>query len=253
VRFCVTLFPLFLCLSASPAIAETVLVAPFANSTGDKSLDPLSWGFRDILEIQLARHDGLNVVARGHLRAVLNEQALSLSGLRSKDSALRVGQLLAANRLVTGSIIRKESELIVVAHVYDIASWQLVESVKESGELNNPLGLALGVAKQINRVLGVEFHPVISGKTEDDPVSSVHFLRGLGLFYAGNYDGAIAEFMQTNRLNPPHEDSAYFIAKSYESQGEDSHAKIACQRYLTTFQSGRYRTECQEMIGSAHN
>ena len=79
-------------------------------------------------------------------------------------------------------------------------------------------------------------------------MASLHFMKGLGLHYAGNRDRAIMEFMKSSKLNSAHDASIYFIALNYFDEREYKHAHIECRRYLQMFEKGSYVDRCHTII-----
>lgn len=90
-------------LQATPA-ANTVAVLPFHNRSADPGLTPLQKGFAFLLMTDLAQVEGITVVERVRLQALLEELRLGASGLVEKQSEPRLGRLLGAGHLVGGDL-----------------------------------------------------------------------------------------------------------------------------------------------------
>ena len=96
------------------AQSHTLFILDFKNQTNlnDVSLGP---GIAAMFTTALIESGSFRIVERGEvLKAVMKEQALSLSGaMDDKSQAIRIGQLVGANALVTGTVtefgIRKTS------------------------------------------------------------------------------------------------------------------------------------------------
>ncbi len=102
-----------------------VLVPPFENqsklhqnisyevATGTRpsqpkrryQIDRLTEAPRSVLEDQLGRIDGLTILERQRVDAVLVETEFGLSGLVDPEKAIRLGKMLGANLIIMGSII----------------------------------------------------------------------------------------------------------------------------------------------------
>lgn len=105
---------------------KRVFISEFENRTsyGQRRLGS---GISDILATELNATNGFILLERARLDAVLKEQALGLSGVISEQSAPKVGQLLGANAIVTGSVtqfgVRTEAQdLVITASKKQIAS-----------------------------------------------------------------------------------------------------------------------------------
>ncbi len=241
-----------LILSALSVRAETLCIAPLSNHTADKKWDAVAIGFSDLLAMQLARHNNIRVVERERLMELLKEQTIALRGLQSPQTAIQVGRLLAADRLVTGGLLQSDNQLTIVVHVFDIGSSRLVTSIRETDTPEHLLPLSLRLAERIRQTLHVELAPVDPHNTDPNPMANLHFMRGLGLYYGGNRDRAIVAFMKTHQLDPQHHQSVYFMALSYFEEQEYAHAKIEFERYLRLAPAGRYAMQSRDLLRRCH-
>ena len=100
-----------------------VAVAPFVQQPGKSS------AFTEILNQsamnQLSRNTSLRILDREGLDDILREQQLVLAGLVDTKDALRVGRLLAARYMVTGSVIPMKESVIIFARVINVESGEL--------------------------------------------------------------------------------------------------------------------------------
>jgi TolB-like protein len=91
-------------LGAAQMPDNTLSVLYFSNSTGQPALDVLSKGLAFMLMTDLSTIKGLTLVERVKLQALVEEMGLGASGLVDTGSAPRVGRLLGARFLVSGSL-----------------------------------------------------------------------------------------------------------------------------------------------------
>jgi hypothetical protein len=87
--------------------AGTVAVSGFTMSDGNTP--SLVTMLNESAVVEFGRIDTLTLVERGRLEVVLEEQSLQLTGLVDTNTAIRVGELLAAEFIVTGSVIEMAS------------------------------------------------------------------------------------------------------------------------------------------------
>jgi hypothetical protein len=73
--------------------------------------------------VEFGRIDTMTLVERGKLDLLLSEQELALSDLMDTENAIEIGRFLAANYIVTGTVI-------VFGRVIDVATGE-VESVAQ--------------------------------------------------------------------------------------------------------------------------
>ena len=95
---------------------------------------PTTSGLLDLLNemavVETARYDTLKVVERRRLDAVLEEQALALSDLIDTTRAIEVGKLLAADYIITGSVIEMAASVVIFGRIINVETGE-VESVAQ--------------------------------------------------------------------------------------------------------------------------
>jgi TolB-like protein len=72
--------------------------------------------------VEFGRIDTMTLVERGKLDLLLSEQELALSDLMDTENAIEIGRFLAANYIVTGSVIETAGTVIVFGRVIDVAT-----------------------------------------------------------------------------------------------------------------------------------
>jgi TolB-like protein len=107
----------------------------------------------DLLFASLVAEPALVLIEREDIRTLLDEQALNLSGLANPAEAVRVGQLTGAKILVTGSVLRVDNSLYLVAKVIGTETSRVLgASVK--GTARDDLGkLAEDLAAEIVKLV----------------------------------------------------------------------------------------------------
>lgn len=85
----------------------------------------------DILFANLVADPGMFLVDRQDIQKTLAEQELNLSGMVAADQAIKVGKLVGAKILITGSIIEADKTLYVIAKIIGTETSRVFgESVK---------------------------------------------------------------------------------------------------------------------------
>jgi hypothetical protein len=80
--------------------------------------------------LEFGRLDTLKLVERDRLEVVLQEQQLALSDLMDTSNAITVGKFLAANYIVTGSVIEMAASVVIFGRVINVETGE-VESVAQ--------------------------------------------------------------------------------------------------------------------------
>ena len=88
-----------------PAAAQTTIaISDFSNRSDKFYLDTWETKIPEFLKSELSRSPQLVLVERNHIKAVLDEQALSLSGLIDTSTVQEFGKLAGAEYVITGTI-----------------------------------------------------------------------------------------------------------------------------------------------------
>ena len=75
--------------------------------------------------VELAKLDTLKIVERERLLEVLKEQELALSDLMDTSKAIRVGQFLSANLMLTGTVIEMSESVVIFGRVIDVETAEI--------------------------------------------------------------------------------------------------------------------------------
>lgn len=223
-------------------------VAPLSNNTGDDQFNALAEGFADMLVATLAEEESVTVVERQKLHEVLKEQKLSLLGLIDPVTAVKVGRFLKADRILVGGITRPKEKLIVNVHTYETETARLISSVQTQGKATDVFPLINNLVDKLCRGLNVELKPIDPNDIDKSPNASLHFIRGLGFYYAGNIDNAIVEFMKTQDLDPTSDKAGYWVAICFMNTEEYRHALIELETLLDRFPKSPLRRDTQKKI-----
>lgn len=116
---------------------KAVAVYPFANK-GTASYAPLSRGLAAMIITDLSQVEGLTVVERIQIQAILDELKLAKSGIVNPESAPRIGKLVGAAKFTTGSFLDLEEKNIRLdATVTQTESGKRLGAIDASGELSS--------------------------------------------------------------------------------------------------------------------
>jgi len=227
---------------------KTICAAPLSNNTGDARYDALAEAIADMLAVGLTEHQHVTVVERQQLRKVLDEQKLSLAGLVAPATAVKVGRLLKADRILVGGMIRRGERLLVNAQVYEIASARLAGSVEVRGRADDVPALIAELAGKVGKGLEVELKPLDKKDIDKHPKASACFMRGLGFHFAGHYDRAVMEFMRAQDIDPRLDKAGYWMALSFMKNKEFKHALIELEKLLRKHPKSLLREEAQRRL-----
>jgi tetratricopeptide (TPR) repeat protein len=77
-------------------------------------------GISDLLRTELHRTGRFVVIERSEMKMVLEEQAVQMSGCVEAACAVQIGKLIAARKIVVGSVMRLGDTIILNARVVDV-------------------------------------------------------------------------------------------------------------------------------------
>ncbi|TNE92123.1 MAG: hypothetical protein EP330_02925 [Deltaproteobacteria bacterium] len=138
-------------LAAEPVLA----VAPFAVNTTDAELAPFGSALTDMMLTDL-HVDGVVLVERGRLDAVLAELKLQQTDFVDPASAQELGKVLGAGWLVTGSLSTDGDQARLDARALDVATGEVLASVSAQGPRHTLFALERQLALSLLDALNIE-------------------------------------------------------------------------------------------------
>jgi len=147
-----TCLALLLALTASAADKPVVSVLYFENR-GGAELDVLKKGFAEMIITDLVAWDGVTVVERGRLEAVLREQQLQGTKAFDKSTAVKVGKLIGAQYAITGTMNVSGSELRVDANVTNVEKGDIVASASATDAKDKVFDLEQKLMDQLTQAI----------------------------------------------------------------------------------------------------
>lgn len=154
VRATATLALVAMPLAAQEDNRPTVAVLPFVNSAigaANAELAPLSKGIADLLTIELAQNTGIRVVERENIEAILREQNLARDGRVDDATAARIGRILGAKHMITGSFVTDRSgTMVLTLKTIDVETSRISWTHMDRDRTDNFLSLVSKVGQAAN-------------------------------------------------------------------------------------------------------
>jgi TolB-like protein len=216
---------------AAPMLAQqdtrpTLAVLPFTNSAigaANAELAPLSKGVADLLLMDLAQNTGIRVLERENIQRILDEQNLARDGRVDDATAARVGRLLGAKHMLTGSFVTdSRGQMRLAVRTIDSETGQVVWTHTESGKTEEFLDIVSKAGRAANTGLKLpaltpQARQTSEAKAEKQkkvPFQAVMlYSRAIAAQDAGNKTEAIELFNQTISRFPDFEDAKKAKAK----------------------------------------
>ena len=215
---------------AKPSI--TVAALPFHQASAKETYAPLAEAIGDLVVVRLSAAEGLVIVNRSAIDKVLKEQEFSLT---SQADRIRLGRIVGAKYVLAGSVIAVGDEFQVSAHLLDVSTARVARSAKATARSDRLMGPIDKLVQELVAELKVKFPELTAEQIDKSPEANLHFMRGLGYYYAKMPDDAIVEFMKVLAIDPFHARARFWNGMAYFDQGEYDHAKLEFARFLKQF------------------
>ena len=112
---------------------QTIAVTPFHDNSAGSGAAYIGFQISEYLTSALAAFPELSVIERGQLQSVMDEQKLALSGLIDDATAVKVGEIVQAGRLLVGSYTLSGTNLTVNGRIVDTESGTILSSAVVEG------------------------------------------------------------------------------------------------------------------------
>jgi TolB-like protein len=215
---------------AADAPRRIVAVAPLHAAADDPALRQLAASVTDVLSSLLSEDRTLAIVERRRIAEVLSEQKLQASGLVDAATAGRVGRLLGAELVLSGSLVPEKESLRLVLHVIGVAGQEV------RGTIDLPLARErvaedlLSIGPQLAKLTNTTLSPPPAESLDDSPIGRIHLLRGMSCRVAGLPDQAVVHLLRAVRVDPRLVEARIGIARAYLDSGEPDKAALELTR-----------------------
>ncbi|RLC17078.1 MAG: hypothetical protein DRH93_18030 [Deltaproteobacteria bacterium] len=136
----------------------SIAVLPFKH---EKIMPDAVSGFQDSLINALTKRNRFQIIERNQIDTILQEQQLSRTRLFDSQTASKLGRLVSARSVITGSIINSDNRIIITAQMIDVETSEVISQQEIWGGLNDPLS-----AGEMAEGLALKFHqgfPLVDG------------------------------------------------------------------------------------------
>ncbi|MCA9109194.1 MAG: SUMF1/EgtB/PvdO family nonheme iron enzyme, partial [Planctomycetaceae bacterium] len=187
--------------------APTVAILPLINNSASARLDDMQVGFAEVLQSMLGELEGVRLVDRQQIDQILKEQKLTLSGLVDPASAIQVGKLLGAQRLLSGSFLELDKQLSIQVRVVDTGTAAVVGSAKVTG----PDEHFDELMEDLTRDIAAKLEIALTDKPDDSATRpraarslevALHLATGDRLRREGNFLKAAEAYQQAILIEP---------------------------------------------------
>ena len=219
--------------AATPAAAEQqdtrpgIAVLDFDVSsvtTDHETYDALGRGLAAMTLSELTANPAIRVVERTQLQQILNEQNLGHEGRVDPGTLSRIGKLIGAKYMVTGTLINIAGNLRIDTRIFDTETSEILKTESVRGKMDNVFDMVPQLAQRLMHDTNV-------------PPLERH---------------AMEEFRQQNPAPPTAAVMAYSRAVLYADRGDTQRAVEQYRRAIQAFpQYTQAKTDCNRLQAGA--
>lgn len=186
---------------------NTVAVLPFRYTGSDTSMIPLERGMADLVVTDLSKSGQLRVLERDRMQAIVDELALSRTASVDVATATRTGKLIAAGRILNGSIgSGGGANLTLTGAVVNSTSAVVDGNPVANGTIDRIFDLEKDFVLAVFRSLNITLTPAEQREFAKRPTQNLQaflaYSRGLMAEDAGRLDDAIRFFESARSQDP---------------------------------------------------
>jgi TolB-like protein len=219
----VGLLPVRAALSQEP---PRIWILPFEQLHEDRSTEYLREMLPALLTVAMSQSSADLVVDRQLLNELLEERSLTLTGLTSSDDTRRIGELLGATVMITGSYTLESGRLLVNVRAIDLETGIVIATSRTSGTMGEPHELIGGLYQAVLAAVRQKVPDLPPDQFDRAPWSSLHFMKGLGHHFSARYSLALAEFILAAEQEELTDISRLWMAKTYMADRQYGHAYL---------------------------
>ncbi len=186
---------------------NTLAIFPLNYYGTNKKYQPLSRGLSEMISIDLGKVKKLTVLERIRLKAITDELKFSSSAAVDQTTAPRMGKLLRADLLYSGSFSISEDENIKM----DLSYWNMIgnnmgEWLNKTGRMEDIFLMEKELVFAIIDQLGIRLTGEEKEQIQLIPTQNINafleYSKGLEMQDNGKYDEAALSFLKASAIDP---------------------------------------------------
>ncbi len=190
-----------------PGPSPLVAVSALRNLSTTAKLDPMQSGFADILQANLGTLENVRLVERKKLYEILQEQKLSLSNLVDPATAVKLGKLLGAERLIYGSFVQLDGQLHLTVRLADTQSSEILATETAAGSLESFADLVEATSLRLAADLAIapqnNAAELMKASTPTRKLeAALHFAAGQRFYYTGYFKESAEAYERLLLVDP---------------------------------------------------
>lgn len=160
-----------------------------------------------MLVTEFSSRDGLRVLERQNLQAILQEQRLALSGRVDESSAVEIGKMLGVQYVLLGAVVSMGDQLRVDIRATDVETSEVLAVLKKNDKTERLLDVVVWIADEFTKKLNLT-PPSSRPEVEPIPVrATIEFSRAVDFEDKGDAAKAMEHYQKALDVYPGHRDA----------------------------------------------
>jgi tetratricopeptide (TPR) repeat protein/TolB-like protein len=203
--------------AAARADSNTVLVFPFENLTGDRTLDWIGEGISELVYGRLQTEPGVYVLSREERIAAYEKVFIPETALISHATELKLGWDNAADNIIIGSFSGSADDFHIVARLIDMDAGAATE-MRTEGKLQDVIPLTTTLAWQLLKKIVPGTASPESDYTARPPTPRSAFENYIRALLNQDLQKRIDLLQTAVRLHPRYSAALYQLGRTYHLQ-----------------------------------
>jgi TolB-like protein len=218
---------------------NTISILYFENTTADPEYQWLSKGLADMLISDLSGLQEITIIERASLEKLLEEQALSLTGLTDEGSAVEVGKLLQANQLIYGAYILNDDIIRIDIKLVSVENGTILHAFDVKGDIDDIFELETELVTNLRQKLNLT-EQAVPKKSDTKSVDALaRYYIAIDHLDHKRYTEAENEFIKATELDPLFYRAQEGLAEAY--------------KFLKAFKKHRQQREIAQLYAKVNN
>ena len=221
----------------APAVAaESLMILPFHNASGDPNLDWLGSSLEEMLTTDVGQSSSLRTVSPNRLYEVLSDLHVAPGSVLDAANVRRLAEFSNADRVVLGQYAKFGDQIRIDATLQDLKHPERSSTLKAEASNQNDLLAAIDRLSQSIRE-SLKLSPELMKELQDQSfkpsskaLDALRFYNdGIGLTRQGNNQGALARFQDSVKADPEFALAYARLGQTYANLGYDNEAEQAAR------------------------
>ncbi len=206
-----------LILTAFPALAINIAFTDLDVKSDIPGHKYLGKGIAELVSFELGKSASINVISREKRSEMIREMSLSMTGLIDPAQQVKLGRMLAARFIISGSIINMGDTMLITMKMTDVetgkAVWQdkLVEKLSNYDFISGYF--ARSVLKHLNAGIDSSTIAKVEKKREKNEKSALSFSAAIDSYDKNQKEKARAQLKTAEMYDPENEVVRDYISK----------------------------------------